>query len=70
MNKERKYGSYREVNAETFNDFLGLIEKLAEYEKLAPPDEEAKTSYEGTIYLISQNIRHLLVNLAINTSLM
>ena len=30
------------VNAETFNDFLGLIGKLAEYEKLALPDEEAK----------------------------
>jgi GNAT superfamily N-acetyltransferase len=30
------------VNAESFNDFLGLINKLAEYEKLAPPDEEAK----------------------------
>ena len=31
-----------EVNAETFDDFLGLIAKLAEYEKLAPLNEEAK----------------------------
>jgi GNAT superfamily N-acetyltransferase len=30
------------VTAETFDAFLGLIDKLAEYEKLAPPDEEAK----------------------------
>jgi len=30
------------VDAETFNDFLGLIDKLAGYEKLVPPNEEAK----------------------------
>jgi GNAT superfamily N-acetyltransferase len=30
------------VTAETFDDFLGLINKLAEYEKLAPPDAEAR----------------------------
>jgi GNAT superfamily N-acetyltransferase len=30
------------VNAQNFNHFLDLIEKLAQYEKLAPPDEEAK----------------------------
>ncbi|MCW3983219.1 MAG: GNAT family N-acetyltransferase [Candidatus Bathyarchaeota archaeon] len=30
------------VNAETFNEFLGLIDKLAEYEKLAPPTGDAK----------------------------
>jgi GNAT superfamily N-acetyltransferase len=32
----------KKVNAETFDDFLGLIDKLAEYEKLASPDETAK----------------------------
>ena len=32
----------KKVNAETFDDFLGLIVKLAEYEKLASPDEAAK----------------------------
>jgi len=32
----------KKVNAETFDDFLGLIDKLAEYEKLASPDEVAK----------------------------
>ena len=32
----------KKVNAETFDDFLGLIDKLAEYEKLASPDEAAK----------------------------
>jgi GNAT superfamily N-acetyltransferase len=30
------------VDAKIFDDFLGLIGKLAEYEKLSPPDEEAK----------------------------
>ena len=32
----------KKVDAETFDDFLLLIDKLAEYEKLARPDEEAK----------------------------
>ncbi|MCW4029760.1 MAG: GNAT family N-acetyltransferase [Candidatus Bathyarchaeota archaeon] len=32
----------QKVNAETIQDFLSLIDKLAEYEQLAPPDEEAK----------------------------
>jgi hypothetical protein len=31
-----------EVTAESFTDFLGLINKLAEYEKLQPPDEQAQ----------------------------
>jgi GNAT superfamily N-acetyltransferase len=31
-----------EVTAESFADFLGLISKLAEYEKLQPPDHEAQ----------------------------
>lgn len=30
------------INSKNFNDFLFLIEKLAEYEKLTPPDAEAK----------------------------
>jgi hypothetical protein len=30
------------VSADTFEDFLGLVSRLAEYEKLTPPDEEAK----------------------------
>ena len=30
------------VTADNFNDFIFLIEKLAEYEKLTPPDDEAK----------------------------
>lgn len=30
------------VNVENFDDFLTLIAKLAEYEKLAPPNAEAK----------------------------
>ena len=32
----------RKVTEETFEQFLGLIIKLAEYEKLAPPSEDAK----------------------------
>ena len=32
----------KKVNAETFDGFLGLIDKLAEYEKLPPPNTEAK----------------------------
>ncbi len=42
MDKEENSVVIKEVDAETFDDFLGLIDKLAEYEKLAPPDEEAK----------------------------
>jgi GNAT superfamily N-acetyltransferase len=30
------------VNEQNFNEFLSLIEKLAEYEKLTPPDEGAR----------------------------
>jgi GNAT superfamily N-acetyltransferase len=30
------------INHENFNDFLWLVEKLAEYEKLDPPDQQAK----------------------------
>jgi hypothetical protein len=42
MNNEENLVVIEKVEAETFSDFLGLIDKLAEYEKLAPPDEEAK----------------------------
>ena len=38
-NKDQLY--IRKVDADTFDDFFLLIGKLAEYEKLAPPDEEA-----------------------------
>src|SRR5512138_3444663 len=34
--------SIEKVDEESFNDFLGLIDKLAEFEKLGPPDNEAK----------------------------
>lgn len=30
------------INLQNFNEFLYLVEKLAEYEKLDPPDREAK----------------------------
>ncbi len=42
MDKEEDLLVVERVKAETFDDFLGLIDKLAEFEKLAPPDEEAK----------------------------
>jgi len=42
MEKEENSVVITKVNAESFDDFLGLISKLAEYEKLAPLDEEAK----------------------------
>jgi GNAT superfamily N-acetyltransferase len=42
MDKEKKSVVIKEVNAKTIDNFLGLIGKLAEYEKLAPPDEEAQ----------------------------
>lgn len=42
MNKEENSLVIQEVSAESFDDFLGLINKLSEYEKLTPPDEEAK----------------------------
>ena len=42
MSKEEHLLVIEKVNAETFDAFLGLIAKLAVYEKLVPPDEEAK----------------------------
>jgi GNAT superfamily N-acetyltransferase len=42
MNEEENLLVIEKVKAETFDDFLVLIDKLADYEKLAPPDEEAK----------------------------
>jgi hypothetical protein len=42
MDKEETLVVIEKVNAENFDDFLWLINKLAEYENLAPPDEEAK----------------------------
>jgi GNAT superfamily N-acetyltransferase len=42
MDKEETLAVIEKVNAENFDDFLGLINRLAEYEKLSPPDEEAK----------------------------
>jgi GNAT superfamily N-acetyltransferase len=42
MHKEETQVTIEKVNAETIEDFLGLITKLAEYEKLSPPDKEAK----------------------------
>ncbi len=42
MNKEETSVAIEKVNSENFDDFLGLITKLAEYEKLAPPEQEAK----------------------------
>jgi GNAT superfamily N-acetyltransferase len=40
--KNKDQLNIKKVDAETFDDFLLLIDKLAEYEKLSPPDEEAK----------------------------
>ena len=34
--------SIEKVRHENFNEFLYLVEKLAEYEKLDPPDQQAK----------------------------
>jgi GNAT superfamily N-acetyltransferase len=42
MNKQDHSLVIDEVDADNFDDFLGLIVKLAEYEKLEPPDEEAR----------------------------
>ena len=42
MDKENNSVVLQKVTSKTFDDFLGLIDKLAAYEKLAPPDEEAK----------------------------
>ncbi len=39
MNKKL---TIEKISKENFNDFLYLVEKLAEYEKLNPPDEKAK----------------------------
>jgi len=42
MGKQKDSLAIKKVDADTFDDFLGLIDKLAEFEKLAPPDEEAR----------------------------
>lgn len=42
MNRAEDLVVIEKVNAETFGDFLFLISKLAEYEKLTPPDDDAK----------------------------
>jgi GNAT superfamily N-acetyltransferase len=42
MHKEDAQVTIQKVNAETFEDFLGLIAKLAEYEKLSAPNQEAQ----------------------------
>lgn len=42
MDKEKTLVVIETVNERNFQVFLGLIDKLAEYEKLAPPTDEAK----------------------------
>ena len=42
MHKEETPLIIEKVDSQTFDDFLGLICKLAEYEKMAPPIEQAK----------------------------
>jgi GNAT superfamily N-acetyltransferase len=42
MPKTNQPVTLQKVDKETFEEFLGLIEKLAEYEELTPPDEKAK----------------------------
>ena len=42
MNEEESALVIQQVNEEIFAAFLGLIDKLAEYEKLAPPNEDAR----------------------------
>jgi len=44
------------VGQENFDTFVYLIEKLAEYEKLNPPDEEAKLRLRGDAF--SDNPRY------------
>ncbi len=42
MHEEENSVVIKEVDAENFHDFLSLIDKLAEYERLSPPDEGAR----------------------------
>jgi GNAT superfamily N-acetyltransferase len=42
MSKQEKSLVITKVDAGTFDELLGLIGKLAEFEKLAPPDGDAK----------------------------
>ena len=42
MAKEENALVIKKVTEETFDEFLDLIDKLAEFEKLAPPDKEAR----------------------------
>ena len=43
MAEEKNLVKIEQVNAENFDEFLGLVDKLAEYEKLALPSKEAKS---------------------------
>jgi GNAT superfamily N-acetyltransferase len=42
MDKEETSIVIQQVNEEIFGDFLSLIDKLAEYENLVPPNQEAR----------------------------
>lgn len=42
MDKAEPSVVIKQVNASNFEDFLGLIDKLAEYETLSIPDQDAK----------------------------
>jgi GNAT superfamily N-acetyltransferase len=42
MDKEDTALVIQQVNEEIFGDFLSLIDKLAEYENLVPPNQEAR----------------------------
>jgi len=42
MGKTENSFAIQKVDTSNFEEFLGLIDKLAEFEKLPPPDEEAK----------------------------
>ena len=46
MNRTDHDLTIERINEENFCDFIGLIKKLAQYEQLDPPDDEAKTRLE------------------------
>ena len=49
----------RKVDAETFTDFSSLIDKLAEYEKLAPPHRRSESAATNRLSLSHPKIQRI-----------
>jgi molecular chaperone GrpE (heat shock protein) len=52
MAKEENTLAIKKVAEETFDELLNLIDKLAEFEKLAPSDKEARSRLRAAFGLV------------------